>query len=160
MSLFYKRSDSKTEGSFKSCDTAWRFCERFRLFLSAVWGMISSNQIDGSIFESLNDLLSILLCTERRVHLGKCTVFQKGLFRQCEVMWSSFSVNVSTELLCCADKFYRISGTDMLDDNSSTASKSKHTVTGNHNFFSDCRRTNNTKLGRSFSGIDSVVCNE
>ena len=66
-------------------------------------------------------------------------------------------MNIGTEFLGCTDKLYGVSGTDMLDHDSSTASKCEHTVTCNHYFFCDSRRTDNTKSGRSFSGIDTIV---
>ena len=69
-------------------------------------------------------------------------------------------MDVSTEFFCCTDKFNGVCGADMLDHDSSTASKRKHTITCYHNFFSNGRRTDDIKFFSGFSGIDAVIGDE
>ena len=104
-----------------------------------MWCVVGGDQVDCAVFEPLNDLLAVFFGAERRIHLGKCAVLKKCFLCKCVVMRGCLCVDVSTEFFCCTDKFNGVCGADMLDYDSSTASKGKHTVTGNHHFLGDRR---------------------
>ena len=141
MSGSYKVCDTERKRSFQTNDSTWCFGDRLLFFFFAVWSMVGSNEIDGSVCKSPDDCLAIFFGTEWRIHFGKGAVFKDGIFCQSKMMWCGFCVKVCPHFPVGTDQIDRDTGTDMLDHNIGTGFECQQAVSCNQRFFSNRRRT-------------------
>ena len=160
MSRSYKACDAKGKGSLQTDDSAWSFGDWFCFFFFAVRCMVGGNQVDGSICKSLNNRLTVLFGTERRIHFRKCSMLKDCVFRQCKMMRCGFGVKFCTHFLISTNQIDRDTGADMLDHNIGAGFQCQHAVSCNQRFFCNGRRTVDAKRIGYLSVADSVVADE
>ena len=120
MARAHEGGDPKCQRCLEPDDAARGSCDGAFLFLTAVGSVVCCDDIDRSVGKPGDDRLPILLCAERRVHLGKRAVREDSVLCQCEMMRSRLCMEPGAHGAEHADQLNRASGADVLDHYVST----------------------------------------
>ncbi len=128
MPLAHQVRDAQGQRRLQPDDAARGLGERPRLLLGAVRRVVGRDDVDGAVFESLDDGVAVGVRAQRRVHLGHGALFEHGLLRQREMVRRRLGGDARAELLGQANHLHGVARADVLDVHARPGMQRQHAV--------------------------------
>ena len=122
--------------------------------------MVGGDHVNGTIFQSFNQCLPVLLCAERRVHLGHGPVLGHRFFGEGKVVGGDFRRHMGPQAFGQTHHGHGVFGADVLNIHFGSGIQGQHTIPGHQRVLRHGRRAENSQAFRGFAPVDAVFADK